>query len=122
MEFSKLTIVPTDGMVSIDGLSYSELKMTGIPKNLHALQWFGKGGEIEYVADDYGETKPNTRIDSLPKWTEKNIKVWETANKNAIEAAANEAAEAAEAARLIAQGEFTPEETPLPEDFPKPNS
>ena len=121
MEFTKLTIVPTDGRISVDGLAYIELSMTGVPKNIHALQWYGKGGEIEYIADDYGETKPNTRIDSLPKWTEKTIGIWETANKNAIEAAEDAAAEAEEAARLQA-GEFNPEERPLPEDFPKPNS
>jgi len=121
MEFSKLTIVPEDGMISIDGLGYSEQSMTGVPKNIHALQWYGKGGEIEYKADDYGDSKPNIRIDDLPKWIEKSISVWETANKKAIEAAEAEAAEAEEAARLQA-AEFTPEERPLPEDFPKPNS
>ena len=121
MEFSKLTIVPEDGMISIDGLSYFELSMTGVPKDIHALQWYGKGGETEYKADDYGDSKPNIRIDDLPKWTQKSIGVWETANKNAIEAAANEAAEAAEAARIL-EAEFKPEERPLPEDFPKPNS
>ena len=120
MEFSKLTIVPTDGMVSIDGLSYSELKMTGIPKNLHALQWFGKGGEIEYVADDYGETKPNTRIDSLPKWAEKNIKVWEAANNLAITKAKEEEEAEAAAIQLASSedlsAEFFPVRRPMPDE------
>jgi hypothetical protein len=122
MEFTKLTIIPEDGLVSIDGQGYTELSIVDVPEDIHALQWYGKGGEIEYIADDYGETKPNIRIDKLPKWTEKSVSVWETTNKKAIEAAALEAAEAAEAARLIAEGEFTPEERPLPEDFPRPNS
>jgi hypothetical protein len=120
MEFTKLTIIPEDKMVAIDGVSYSELKMTGIPKNLHALQWFGKGGEIEYIADDYGETKPNTRIDTLPKWTEKNIKVWEAANKNAIEKAKEEEEEEAVAMQLASSedlsAEFFPISRPIPNE------
>jgi len=118
MELTKLTILPADGVVSIDGLSYSELKMSGIPKNLHALQWFGKGGEIEYIADDYGETKPNTRIDSLPKWTEKNIRVWEAANKNAIEKAKEEEEKEAVAIQLASSEELSAEFFPISRPIP----
>ena len=85
MKFAKLTIVPIDGLISIDGQGYTELSMTDVPEDIHALQWYGKGGEIEFIADDYGETKLNIRIDKLPKWIEKSISVWETAKKKAIE-------------------------------------
>ena len=116
MKFAKLTIVPIDGLVSIDGQGYTKLSMTDVPEDIHALQWYGKGGEIEFIADDYGETKPYIRINKLPKWIEKSISVWETAKED------TEKLEAEEATRLLEAQEFHPEERPLPEDFPKSNS
>lgn len=43
----KFTIIPDDKTVIIDGLGYSNLEFT-IDANIHAVQWYGEFGEIEY--------------------------------------------------------------------------
>ena len=60
----RLIIVPDDGLVSIDNASKLNLTLSGIPANVHALQWFdGDTGEIEFKDDT-----PNETIKSLPSW------------------------------------------------------
>jgi hypothetical protein len=51
----RVTIVPDDQMVIIDG---EALKIEGLkfPGNLHAVQWRGDHGEIEFKMD--GDEKP----------------------------------------------------------------
>lgn len=50
MAFTNYTIVPTDLAVVLDGVYYDPVDMTGIPADVHAIQWFGarSEGSIEY--------------------------------------------------------------------------
>jgi hypothetical protein len=53
MAFTNYTIVPSDGVVVIDGIVYTGVDMTGIPVHVHAIQWYGlrSQGVIEYKVD-----------------------------------------------------------------------
>jgi len=59
----KLTVVADDSTVLVDGV-HAEIDLTAIaiPNNLHALQWDGSTGHIEY------KDVENEDISSLPSW------------------------------------------------------
>lgn len=71
----RLTIIPADSTVYIDGVSYSGLNMTAVPNDVHALQWFGNEGWIEF-----NNGAVNEPITVLPTWADICIQEWETAD------------------------------------------
>lgn len=73
----KLTIIPADGAVGADGKFYLELNLNdcGIPDNIHALQWDGAAGWLEFK-----DTAPNEEIIVLPDWAKSCIAKWTEAN------------------------------------------
>lgn len=73
----KLTIIPGDGSVGEDGVFYSSLDLSScnIPANIHALQWDGAAGWIEFK-----DPVPNEEISSLPAWTNCCMAKWTEAN------------------------------------------
>ena len=79
----KLTIIPSDGAVYKDGVSYSGLDLSVVPTNVHALQWYDSEGEVEFN----GRPKPqNELITVLPDWANACLTKWDEA-KAAEEAA-----------------------------------
>jgi hypothetical protein len=74
----KLTIIPTDGSVGEDGKFYLDLDLSScaIPANVHALQWDGVSGWIEF-----NEPIPNEKISSLPSWANCCMTKWDQANQ-----------------------------------------
>lgn len=85
----KLTIVPDDGAVYKDKFSYSMLDLSFIPANVHALQWYGEYGEIEFksVFVDGRIVKPeNEVITVLPLWAEQSLEKWQEAEDSRIAA------------------------------------
>ena len=70
----KLTIIPIDGAVYEDGISYLGLVWEGTPSNVHALQWQDIAGWIEYV------DQPNEDIIVLPEWADNAMAAWTVAN------------------------------------------
>lgn len=44
----RLTIVSDDNAVGIDGEFFSGLNLSALDKTIHAVQWYGEYGEIEY--------------------------------------------------------------------------
>jgi hypothetical protein len=62
----KLTIIRDMGLVCVDGRGHAELDLSSVPAEVHAVQWDGTSGEIEYVSNDV----PNDSITSLPSWAE----------------------------------------------------
>ena len=70
----KLTIIPIDGAVYEDGISYLGLVWEGTPPNVHALQWQDIAGWIEYV------DQPNEDITVLPEWADNAMAAWTIAN------------------------------------------
>jgi regulator of protease activity HflC (stomatin/prohibitin superfamily) len=54
------------GLVHVNGRGHDELDLSSVPAEVHAVQWDGTSGEIEYVSSDV----PNELITSLPAWAE----------------------------------------------------
>jgi len=50
----KVTIVPEDKTVVVDGLAASNIDMSGIDQHIHAVQWRDNKGEIEWKESSEG--------------------------------------------------------------------
>ena len=89
---SRVTIIPVDGAVYNDNVSYSELDLSscGIPADVHALQWYGSAGSIEFT-----DTRENEEITALPDWANACVAKWDEAEAARIAAEEAAAAEAA---------------------------
>jgi hypothetical protein len=87
----KLTIIKNDGAVYKDSVSYADLSLPTIPSDVHALQWNGSTGHIEFV----NNVKANETITELPSWANDALTAWQLAYD----------AEQAEIARLQAEAE-----------------
>jgi hypothetical protein len=92
----KLTIIPNDKAVGKDGAFYLDLDLSScaIPENIHALQWDGAAGWIEYVS----ALVQNQDITELPAWANACASKWDE-----FKAAEEAAIIAAEQVRIAAQ-------------------
>jgi hypothetical protein len=77
----KLTIIPADKAVYVDDLVFSNLDLSFIPENIHALQWRNDLGWIEYVENDDFSKPANETIQQLPDWANTAVARWNTANE-----------------------------------------
>ena len=71
----RLTIIPEDKSVYVDGISWMPLTWTGTPEGVHALQWFDVVGWIEFK-----DKSPNEEITVLPDWAMNAYDAWVVAN------------------------------------------
>lgn len=55
----KLTVIVEDSIICIDGECINGCDLRFIPTNIHAIQWYGTHGQIEY------KDKPNEFIESI---------------------------------------------------------
>jgi hypothetical protein len=60
----RVTIIPADGFVSVDGRGFNALDLSFIDTSIHAIQWFDTEGEIER-RDGRGRIVSNEPIDSI---------------------------------------------------------
>lgn len=88
----KLTITISDSTVYKDGAVIEGLVFEGVPDGVHALQWDGASGWIEFVNESEFKKPPNQSISELPTWALDAVQKWET------QTALIEAQRAAEAA------------------------
>ena len=86
----KLTIVPEDRVVTLDGESYANLNLSFLDPTIHAVQWYDTHGEVEHKDPATGKMTANREIQSIDEFQQA-ITVWQTAK------------EAAEATRLAAE-------------------
>jgi hypothetical protein len=86
----RVTIVREDGLVLVDGAGFGRLDLSMLPSNVHAVQWYGTDGEVEYV-DEHGRASFNERITDFTPY-QPALDRWAEAKK------AHEAEEAASAA------------------------
>lgn len=56
----KLTIIPSDQFVAVDGYGIGGIDMAGMPEDVHAVQFDGGLGEVEIVG---GDNQPITSIE-----------------------------------------------------------
>lgn len=73
----RLTVIPSDGLVSKDSVAYNDLVWNETPLDVHALQWYDSVGWIEYIA----AAKPNEEITTLPNWANNALAAWNMANE-----------------------------------------
>jgi hypothetical protein len=91
----KLVIIADDARVCVDGLCYDELGMVALDPTVHAIQWNGQWGEVEFksVFENGQITKPQnqviTSIDSY-QWA---VDAWNVAKSAEAEAIAAARAE-----------------------------
>ena len=72
----RVTIIPADGFVSIDGESYSGLGLSSIDSSIHAVQWYGESGEVEVKNPVTGKMVENREITSLDEFQQA-IDAWQ---------------------------------------------
>ena len=93
---TRLTILPVDGAVYRDAGNYLDLDLSGcgVPADVHALQWDGSAGTIEFT-----DVRENEEITALPDWANACVAKWDEADaaRIAAEEAAAAAAEAEQA-------------------------
>jgi hypothetical protein len=80
----RVTIIPVDGFVSVDGEGYSDLDLSFMASDIHALQWYETEGELE-IQDARGRVIENRPIDSLEPY-QPALDAWQVA-KDAADAA-----------------------------------
>lgn len=78
----RVTIIPVDGFVSVDGEGYSGLDLSSIDSSIHAVQWYGESGEVEIKNPVTGKMIENREITSLDEFQQAII-VWQ-AQKDAL--------------------------------------
>lgn len=76
----KLTIIPSDGAVYKDGVSFSKLDLSCAPQDVHALQWLDTKGWVEFVVDAEFNKPANETITELPAWANDALALWDAAN------------------------------------------
>lgn len=81
----RVTIIPIDGSVAIDGAGFGGLDLSFIDASVHAVQWYDTHGEIEVKDPVTGRMVENRVITSIDAF-QPAIDLWQSA-KTAEEAA-----------------------------------
>jgi len=60
----KVTIIPVDGVVSVDGVGFGGIDLSSLDPSIHAVQWYDTYGEVEYkdVFANAETTKPQNQF------------------------------------------------------------
>jgi hypothetical protein len=77
----RVTIIPVDGYVSVDGKGFTKLDLSFISADVHAIQWFDTEGEVE-IKDSKGRITHNQPIDSIAPY-QAAIDAWQVATDEA---------------------------------------
>jgi hypothetical protein len=99
----RLTIIPVDGAVYVNGVSYTGLDLSFVPADVHALQWYDTYGELEFkrsFVDGQLIHPVNQMLTQLPSWANDAKLAWDAAEAAAILEAEQIAALEAEQAAL----------------------
>jgi hypothetical protein len=74
----RLTIIPSDGFVAVNGLGFSGLDLSSFDSSIHAIQWYGEFGEMEIKNPITGKMIENREITSIEEF-QGAINAWQTA-------------------------------------------
>jgi hypothetical protein len=77
----RVTIIPEDGFVSVDGEGFTKLDLSFMDKDIHAVQWFDTEGEVERK-NSRGAIIANETITSITPF-QKALDAWQAA-KDAV--------------------------------------
>lgn len=64
----RVTIIPSDTWVSIDGVGYTGVDVSSVPADIHAVQFNNGTGWIEYIPLANGTQPANTPLDSVAQF------------------------------------------------------
>jgi hypothetical protein len=67
----RITIIPVDSKIVIDGIVANDVDLSWVPENVHAVQWFDTYGEIELLTRE-----PNIDITELGIYSQA-VPIWE---------------------------------------------
>ncbi len=100
-----LTIIPSDSSVyRTRERLMCDFAGLEIPAMLHAFQWDGVKGELEFTEDSNGQKPVNTKVEALPAWALECDARFADAKMKEMERAVQEAARIArQQATLAAQ-------------------
>lgn len=76
----RLTIIPVDGIVSVDGVAFAKFDLSQIPETVHAIQWYGAFGEIEHKDLETGKILANEEITNIDDYLFA-VDLWNTRNQ-----------------------------------------
>lgn len=76
----RLTIIPSDGTVIVDGEAYTGLDLTILDQSIHAVQWYGTQGEIEFKDPSTGNMTGHSTITTIDQF-QSVIELWQTAKQ-----------------------------------------
>lgn len=68
----KLTVIPSDKTIYVDGTALFDFDLSFVPENIHALQWGNNSGWIEC------KDEPNEVLEDLPDWAMQCVSLWQT--------------------------------------------
>lgn len=80
----KVTIIPRDELVIVDGVGYTGLDLSFIDSSVHAVQWEDNDGHVE-VMDNDGNIIENTALTSLGSYQQA-VDAWTVADNEATQA------------------------------------
>lgn len=75
----RITVVPSDKRVTIDGKGYEDINLSSLDPSIHAIQWYGTDGEVE-IKDARGRIVENRVIDSFEEFAFV-VTLWEAAKE-----------------------------------------
>jgi hypothetical protein len=75
----RITIIALDKWVSVDGEGYSGLDLSFLPQDIHAVQWYGIEGDVEY-RDERGRATKNEEITDFSPF-QNALEVWRAAKE-----------------------------------------
>ena len=73
----RVTIIPKDGRVVVDGEGYGDIDLSSIDPIVHAIQWYDTEGEVE-IKDARGRMVENRVITSFDEFAFV-VPLWEAA-------------------------------------------
>lgn len=62
---ARIVIIPSDTFCAVDGVGYEKVNMASVSPDVHAVQWFGGSGWIEYRETETGSKPENQEITSM---------------------------------------------------------
>ena len=80
----RVTIIPVDGFVSVDGVGYGALDLSAIDASIHAVQWYGSEGEVEVCNPVTRKMVENRTVNSLNEF-QVALDAWNAANTAALQ-------------------------------------
>lgn len=82
----RVTIIPIDTFCAVDGIGFDGIDMTSVPKDVHAVQWFGTWGEEEILDLKTGRIDRNEKIDNLDAYQSVLNSYWLIRNQHDVAA------------------------------------